>query len=228
MRHVVSIWMQLCTLLCVCNSCCYKSASGNEGLSIVYFSHTSTSSSSGTEIPLMVETYGLLNDIFPFPSILDTCYPIFKLHLANVLFDVFLCTCFHLHPLNRPVSFLCWESLASKVSHGWLVEPSNNPQPGGPGDFFSRFFSSSLYRSLCQPQGSGTGLGLPRVLNVPGTLHIWRAFSYPPPGEAPDGRPVTPHNSVTHHVLECRFHTLTEATDSGGICSIWHSLELII
>jgi len=30
------------------------------------------SSSSGTELLLMVESYGLLNDIFPFPSILDT------------------------------------------------------------------------------------------------------------------------------------------------------------
>jgi len=46
------------------------------------------SSSSGTELPLVVESYGLLNDIFPFPSILDTGYPIFNLHLANVLFDV--------------------------------------------------------------------------------------------------------------------------------------------
>jgi len=32
--------------------------------------------SSGTEVPLMVESYDLLNDIFPFPSILDACYPI--------------------------------------------------------------------------------------------------------------------------------------------------------
>jgi len=28
-------------------------------------------SSSGTELPLVVEIYGLLNDIFPFSSILD-------------------------------------------------------------------------------------------------------------------------------------------------------------
>ena len=38
----------------------------------------------------MVESYGLLNDIFPFPSILDAGYPIFNPHLANVLFDVIL------------------------------------------------------------------------------------------------------------------------------------------
>jgi len=49
---------------------------------------SSSSSSSGTELPLVVESYGLLNDIFPFPSILDAGYPIFNLHLANVLFDV--------------------------------------------------------------------------------------------------------------------------------------------
>ena len=42
----------------------------------------------GTELPLIVESFGLLNDLFPFPSILDAGYPIFDLHLANVLFDV--------------------------------------------------------------------------------------------------------------------------------------------
>ena len=47
-------------------------------------------SSSGTELPLMVESYGLLNDIFPSHSILDAGYTIFNLHLANVLFDVIL------------------------------------------------------------------------------------------------------------------------------------------
>jgi hypothetical protein len=46
---------------------------------------------SGTELPLMVESFGLLlNNLFPFPSILDTGYPVFDLHLANVLFDVIL------------------------------------------------------------------------------------------------------------------------------------------
>ena len=39
---------------------------------------------------LMIESYGLLNDIFPFPSILDAGYPIFNPHLANVLFDAVL------------------------------------------------------------------------------------------------------------------------------------------
>jgi len=37
----------------------------------------------------MFESYGLLNDIFPFPWILDAGYPFFNLHLANVLFDFF-------------------------------------------------------------------------------------------------------------------------------------------
>ena len=39
---------------------------------------------------LMTESYGLLNDIFPFPSILDAGYSIFNPHLANVLFDTVL------------------------------------------------------------------------------------------------------------------------------------------
>jgi len=43
----------------------------------------------GTELPL-VESFGLLNDLFPFPSILDAGYPVLDLQLANVLFDVFL------------------------------------------------------------------------------------------------------------------------------------------
>ena len=43
----------------------------------------------GAKLPLMgVESLGLLNDVFPFPSILDAGYPVFNLHLANILFDV--------------------------------------------------------------------------------------------------------------------------------------------
>jgi len=38
----------------------------------------------------LVESFGLLNDLFPFPSILDGGYPVFDLHLADVLFDVIL------------------------------------------------------------------------------------------------------------------------------------------
>jgi len=43
----------------------------------------------GAELPL-VESFGLLNDLFPFPSILDAGYPVLDLQLANVLFDVIL------------------------------------------------------------------------------------------------------------------------------------------
>jgi len=42
------------------------------------------------ELSLMVESFGLLNDLFPFPLILDAGYPVFDLHLANVPFDVIL------------------------------------------------------------------------------------------------------------------------------------------
>ena len=38
----------------------------------------------------LVESFGLLNDLFPLPSILDADYPVFGLHLADVLFDVIL------------------------------------------------------------------------------------------------------------------------------------------
>ena len=37
-----------------------------------------------------MESFGLLNGIFPFPSILDAGYQVFNLHLANILFDVIL------------------------------------------------------------------------------------------------------------------------------------------
>jgi hypothetical protein len=38
----------------------------------------------------LVESFGLLNDLFPFPSILDAGYPDLYLLLANVLFNVIL------------------------------------------------------------------------------------------------------------------------------------------
>jgi hypothetical protein len=38
----------------------------------------------------LLESFGLLNDLFPLPQILDTGYPVFDLHLANVLFNVIL------------------------------------------------------------------------------------------------------------------------------------------
>ena len=53
---------------------------------IIHTSYSS-SSSSGTEIPL-VGGFGLHNDILPVCSILNTGYPIFNLHLTNVLYDI--------------------------------------------------------------------------------------------------------------------------------------------
>jgi len=38
----------------------------------------------------LVESSDLLNDLFPLPSILDANYPVFDLHLADILFDVIL------------------------------------------------------------------------------------------------------------------------------------------
>ena len=71
-RSLLDIWVFVCLFVC----------------SLLLF--ISSSSSSGNEPPLVVESFGLLNNIFPFPSILDAGYPIFNLHLANVLFDVAL------------------------------------------------------------------------------------------------------------------------------------------
>jgi hypothetical protein len=39
-------------------------------------------------LSFLVESFGLLIDPFPFPSILDAGYPVFDLHLADFLFDV--------------------------------------------------------------------------------------------------------------------------------------------
>ena len=38
----------------------------------------------------LVESFGLLNDLFPLPEILDAGYPLFDLHVADVLFNVIL------------------------------------------------------------------------------------------------------------------------------------------
>jgi hypothetical protein len=38
----------------------------------------------------LVESFGLLSDLFPLPSIPDAGYPVFDLHLADVLLDVIL------------------------------------------------------------------------------------------------------------------------------------------
>ena len=43
------------------------------------------SSSSGTEPTLVDENYAPLNDVFPFPSILDAGYPIFNHQMTSVL-----------------------------------------------------------------------------------------------------------------------------------------------
>ena len=41
-------------------------------------------------LKFLVERFGLFNDLFPLPTILDAGYPVFDLHLADVLFDVIL------------------------------------------------------------------------------------------------------------------------------------------
>jgi hypothetical protein len=38
----------------------------------------------------LVESFGLLSDLFPFLPIMDAGYPVFDPHSANVLFNVIL------------------------------------------------------------------------------------------------------------------------------------------
>jgi len=63
---------------------------------------------------------------------------------------------------------------------GWPA--ASTPQPGGPGDFCSRFSSSSPWYASIELQDSSASFGPPRVFYFPGTRHIWWAFPYPPPG----------------------------------------------
>jgi hypothetical protein len=74
-----------------------------------------------------------------------------------------------------------------------LFPMSINPQPGGPGDFWSRFSSCSPWWANIKLQGSSARFGSPRVFYFSGTRHIWWAFPHPPPWEAPDWRLATPH-----------------------------------
>jgi hypothetical protein len=38
-------------------------------------------------LKFLAESFGLLNDLFPFPSILDSGYPVIDLQFSNALFD---------------------------------------------------------------------------------------------------------------------------------------------
>jgi hypothetical protein len=57
---------------------------------ILFSSSSSSSSSSGAEPPLVVGSFALLDDFLPFYSILNTGYPIFDLHMTEILYDVVL------------------------------------------------------------------------------------------------------------------------------------------
>ena len=49
---------------------------------------------------------------------------------------------------------------------------------------------------------SSASFGPPRVFYFPGTHRIRWASPYPPPGEAPDGRPATSHGKNSFYVLK--------------------------
>jgi len=78
-----------------------------------------------------------------------------------------------------------------------------NPQPGGPGDFLSRFSSPSPWYASIKLQGSSASFGSPQVFYIPGTRHIWWVFPYLPSGEAPDRRldVETLNNLLNNNIL---------------------------
>jgi hypothetical protein len=39
-------------------------------------------------LDFLVESFGLLNDLLPFPSMLGAGYPVCDIHLADILFEV--------------------------------------------------------------------------------------------------------------------------------------------
>ena len=67
----------------------------------------------------------------------------------------------------------------------------------------------------------------PGYVISPSSLHIWRVFPYPPPGEPPDGRPVTPHgwlniqewilNPLPHEKVSAVALNVPEIRDVGDI-----------
>ena len=66
--------------------------------------------------------------------------------------------------------------------------------------FLIKVFFSPWYASI-ELQGSSASFGPHRVLFFPGTRHIWWAFPYPPPGEAPDRRLATPHGTNNNNII---------------------------
>jgi hypothetical protein len=87
-----------------------------------------------------------------------------------------------------PIGFLAVFFFCDEQGAGLLHQP---PTWRGPGYFWSRFSSCSLWYANIRLQGSSASFGAPRVFYFPGTRHVWWAFPHPPPGEAPDGRPTT-------------------------------------
>jgi hypothetical protein len=69
----------------------YPSYTHSEKMHFNIYGVTS-SSSSGAELPLIAERFGLLNELFPFPLILNVDDPDFNIHLTNILVDVILPT----------------------------------------------------------------------------------------------------------------------------------------
>ena len=84
-----------------------------------------------------------------------------------------------------------------------------NPQPGGPGDFCSRFSSSSPWYFNTKLPGHSASFGLSRVFYFPDTHHIWWVFHCPPPGEASDGRLATSQGRIQQILIKNNYNSST-------------------
>ena len=67
----------------------------------------------GAELPLMFESFDLLNNIFLFPLILDAGYPVFNFHLSNILFYQNNYNCL----LSLDSHLQTWNQLVERLQH---------------------------------------------------------------------------------------------------------------
>ena len=121
-----------------------------------------------------------------------TCNKLLTFHVANRK-SCSLIICFCRFRFSSPASYSVTFWTGYFLQWG-VVNTTPNPQPEGPGNLYSGYSSPSLWRpNSIYYKAAAAGFGLPRVFYFPGIHHIWWTFLYPPPEEAPDGRPATPH-----------------------------------
>ena len=85
-----------------------------------------------------------------------------------------------------------------------------NPQAGGPGD--EGFLSLALDMPVSDCTAAVLVLVHPGYFISPVPHHIWCAFPYPPPGEAPDGRLATSHCISMYKTFPQKHGSFTNAS----------------